>query len=78
MCGPLCVYSLCSYSVSFLPHFHSQVISERETEAAIVRASSFPLALLIVGVGDGPFGKMEHYDDHLECKTHFHIFCSSL
>ena len=34
-----------------------------ETEAAIVEASKFPIVLIIVGVGDGPWAGMERLDD---------------
>ena len=35
------------------------------TRAALVRASHFPLAVVIVGVGDGPFNEMDQLDDGL-------------
>lgn len=34
------------------------------TEAAIVEASNYPIAIVVVGVGDGPFGQLETYDNH--------------
>ncbi|KAL9656310.1 hypothetical protein ABK040_007922 [Willaertia magna] len=41
------------------------VVNERETEEAIVNASNYPLSIVMVGVGDGPFDIMEDYDDNL-------------
>jgi hypothetical protein len=42
-----------------------QVTVADATEKAIVEASEYPLAILIVGVGDGPWDEMERYDDEL-------------
>lgn len=44
-----------------------QVVEEHDqsTREAIVEASNFPLAILVVGVGDGPWDRMKEYDELL-------------
>ena len=38
---------------------------EQQTVDAIVRASDYPLSIIAIGLGDGPFGTMFEYDDGL-------------
>ena len=38
---------------------------EQQTIDAIVKASNYPLSIIVIGIGDGPFGTMFEYDDGL-------------
>ncbi len=42
-----------------------QVVNKSETVDAIVRASCWPLSIVMVGVGDGPWDDMERFDDEI-------------
>eukprot|EP01103_Thecamoeba_quadrilineata_P014946 TRINITY_DN4581_c0_g1_i1.p1 TRINITY_DN4581_c0_g1~~TRINITY_DN4581_c0_g1_i1.p1 ORF type:complete len:300 (+),score=58.61 TRINITY_DN4581_c0_g1_i1:12-911(+) len=42
-----------------------EVTSKKETKAAIVEASNYPLSILLVGVGDGPWEMMKQFDNEL-------------
>lgn len=43
-----------------------QVIEEKETKEAIQRASNFPLSIIMIGVGDGPWGLMQEWDNRIK------------
>jgi E3 ubiquitin-protein ligase RGLG len=42
---------------------------ERDTINAIVKASEYPLSIVLVGVGDGPWDTMKQFDDNIPSRA---------
>ncbi|KAL3856295.1 hypothetical protein ACJMK2_011066 [Sinanodonta woodiana] len=46
-----------------------QINEEDPTIEAIVEASKYPMSIVVIGVGDGPWDTMEDFDNHLPRRT---------
>lgn len=76
MSGPTNFAPLISKSIEIVKSQHNayhillittdgQVTNERETINAIVEATNYPISIICIGVGDGPWQTMHEFDDKL-------------
>ncbi|KAM0940826.1 putative copine [Dioscorea sansibarensis] len=59
------ISSLCPVTRSVDTECGQLSSQEQKTIEAIVKASKFPLSIVLVGVGDGPWDMMKEFDDNI-------------